>query len=101
MVEKFRKKHVEVEAIQWNGNSNRMEIEKFVGKELKCELVIDTAYEVGKGRPIFDLLIETKEGIMKANKGDYIIKEPFPTGDRDFYTCKEEIFLKTYEEIEN
>lgn len=100
MVEKFRKKLVEVEAIQWNGNSNLKEIEEFVKEELKYELENDTAYEVGKGPPIFSLLIKTKEGIMKAIKGDWVIKEPFPTKDRKFYPCKEEIFEKTYEKLE-
>lgn len=93
----FKKKPVVVEAIQWNGNSNKSEIEKFMGRELVVELEIDTAYEVGMGAPIFSLLIETKEGVMKAMKGDYIIKEAFPTGDRDFYPCKPDIFLATYD----
>lgn len=97
---KYRKKPVVIEAIQWNGNSNKSEIEKFIGKGLKAELEIDTAYEVGMVAPIFSLSIETKEGVMKAMKGDYIIKEPFPTGDRDFYPCKPDIFLATYEVIE-
>ncbi len=99
MIQKFRKKPVEIEAIQWNGNSNKQEIEKFVGKELKSELDSETAYVAGKGAPIFILLIETKEGIMKAFRGDWIIKEPFPTGDRDFYPCKPEIFEQTYDVI--
>lgn len=94
---KFRKKAVEIEAIQWNGNSNKKEIEQFVGRELKSELESETAYVAGKGVPIFSLLIETKEGVMKAFRGDWIIKEPFPTGDRDFYPCKPDIFEKTYE----
>lgn len=99
MIQKFRKKPIEIEAIQFNGNSNKSEIEKFVGKELKAELESETAYVAGKGAPIFSLLIETKEGVMKAFKDDFIIKEPFPIGDRDFYPCKPEIFEKTYEEI--
>lgn len=99
MIQKFRKKPVEVEAIQWNGNSNRQEIEKFVGKELKTELESETAYVAGKGAPIFSLLIETKEGVMKAFRGDWIIKEPFPTGDRDFYPCKNDIFVSTYDVV--
>jgi hypothetical protein len=99
MTQKFRKKPVEIEAIQWNGNSNKREIEKFVGKELKSEIESETAYVAGKGAPIFSLLIETKEGIMKAVKGDWIIKEPFPTGDRNFYPCKPEIFEQTYEAV--
>ena len=94
---KFRKKPVVIEAIQWNGNSNRRDIENFVGKELAVELESETAYVAGIAPPIFSLLIETKEGIMKAFKNDWIIKEPFPTGDRDFYPCKPYIFEKTYE----
>jgi len=96
---KYRKKPVEIEAIQWNGNSNKQEIEQFVGKELKSELESETAYVAGKGAPIFSLLIETKEGVMKAFRGDWIIKEPFPTGDRDFYPCKPDIFELTYEKV--
>lgn len=96
---KFRKKPVEVEAIQFNGNSNKQEIENFVGRELKSELESETAYVAGIAPPIFSLLIETKEGVMKAFRGDWIIKEPFPTGDRDFYPCKNEIFINTYELI--
>ncbi|MCQ4139239.1 hypothetical protein [Chryseobacterium sp. EO14] len=94
---KYRKKPVVIEAIQFNGNSNKKDIEAFVGRELKSELESETAYIAGQGAPIFSLLIETKEGIMKAFKGDYIIKEAFPTGDRDFYPCKPDIFEKTYE----
>ena len=97
MIQKFRKKPIIVEAIQWNGNSNKQEIEQFVGKELKSELESETAYVAGKGAPIFSLLIETKEGVMKAFPNDWIIKEAFPTGDRDFYPCKNEIFINTYE----
>lgn len=96
---KYRKKPVEIEAIQYNGNSNKQEIEQFVGKELKSELESETAYVAGKGAPIFSLLIETKEGVMKAFRGDWIIKEPFPTGDREFYPCKPDIFELTYEKV--
>lgn len=94
---KYRKKPVIIDAIQWSGNSNKLEVETFVGRELKSELESETAYVAGKGAPIFSLLIETKEGVMKAFKGDWIIKEPFPTGDRDFYPCKPDIFEATYE----
>lgn len=99
MVKQYRKKPVVVEAIQWNGNSNKQEIEKFVGRVLEVDLESETAYLAGKGAPIFSLLIETKEGVMKAFKSDYIIKEPFPTGDRDFYPCKPDIFEATYEVV--
>lgn len=100
MVKRFRKKPVEIQAIQFNGNSNKQEIENFVGRELKSELESETAYVAGKGAPIFSLLIETKEGVMKVMRGDWVIKEPFPTGDRDFYPCKPDIFINTYDEID-
>lgn len=99
MIQKFRKKPVEIEAIQWNGNTNKQEIDAFVGKVLNTELESETAYLAGVAPPIFSILIETKEGVMKAFKGDWIIKEPFPTGDRDFYPCKNDIFLMTYDVV--
>ena len=41
------------------------------------------------------LLIETLEGTMSANEGDYIIKGI----SGEFYSCKPDIFNKTYEEV--
>ncbi len=93
---KYRKIPVIVEALQYNG-VNREEICEFVGVNLKTELESETAYVAGQGPPIFSLAILTKEGVMKAFPGDFIIKEPFPTGDRDFYPCKKSIFEQTYE----
>lgn len=95
-VKTYTKKPIDVEAIQWSGNANKMLVEQFVGKKLDSELESETAYLAGKGAPRFNLLIETKEGVMKASPGDWIIKEAFPTGDRDFYPCKDSIFKNTY-----
>ncbi len=36
---------------------------------------------------------------MKCSIGDYLIKEPFPTDDRMFYPCKEDMFALTYDEV--
>ena len=41
------------------------------------------------------LLIETLEGTMSANEGDYTIKGI----SGEFYPCKPDIFHKTYEEV--
>lgn len=98
-MKRFVKKPVEIIAIQYN-NLNKEEIEIFVGKKLHQELESETAYLAGKGAPQFSILIETKEGVMKAMPNDWIIKEPFPTGDRDFYPCKNSIFKNTYDEME-
>lgn len=97
-VRKFIKQPVAIEAIRYTG-LNRQDVEAFVGKRLHCELESETAYLAGKGPPMFSLSIETKEGVMKAFMGDWIIKEPFPTGDRDFYPCKSSIFNKTYKSV--
>lgn len=93
---KYVKKSVEVDAIQYN-NLNKKDIEQFVGEELKQELFSDSAYEDGKGAPLFSLTIPTLEGEMKALPGDYIIKGV----NGEFYPCKPDIFKKTYREADS
>ena len=39
----FIKKPIEIEAMQFYGNSNKQAIEKFVGRELKAEIESETA----------------------------------------------------------
>ena len=91
---RYRKKPVEIEAVQWTGE-NLEEIKVFVGKSLTYD-IIDTAWEVGKGKPYVLMKIKTLEGDMIASEGDYIIK-----GISDeFYPCKPDIFKATYEEVE-
>lgn len=88
MVKKYRKKPIVVEAIQWNG-INRGEIEMFCGYdniEFKVEILSDSTLGL-------QLIVKTLEGYMVASRGDYIIKGIFG----EFYSCKEEIFEKTYE----
>ena len=94
----YRKIPLEVEAVQFK-NFNVDEIEAFIGKKIEATLESETAYVAGRGAPIFSISIETKEGIMKAFPTDWILKEPHPTGDRDFYPVKSFIFSKTYEKV--
>ena len=96
MVKKYKKKPIVVEAIQWNGNTNKQEIDEFVGNQLKAEIDSETAYVAGMGKPTYSLLIETPEGTMKANKGDWIIKGI----SGEFYPCKPDIFEQTYELVD-
>lgn len=91
---KFRKKPIVIEAIQYN-NLNREEIESFVGNKLYRSLESETAYLAGKGAPKFSLIIQTKEGEMKAMPNDWIIKGV----NGEFYPCKPDIFEKTYESV--
>ena len=86
-MQKFVKKPVVIEAIQYNGE-NIEAIEDFVGKKLSTVMSSDVDVK---------LIIPTLEGYMKALKGDYIIK-----GIKgEFYPCKPDVFKSTYNVVED
>ena len=76
---KYRKKPVEIEAIQWDGDT---------------EPILDfcKSAEFRDG----ELYIQTLEGQMHASLNDYIIKGI----QGEFYPCKPDIFEQTYEKID-
>jgi len=80
-MEKFRKKPVVIEAVQFTGN-NRNEIAKFINKQIS----LGEKY----------IIIPTLEGDMRADLGDWIIRGV----NGEYYPCKPEIFEKTYEEVQ-
>lgn len=75
---KYIKKPVIIEAVKYDG-TNKVEIQDFMNRYLD-----DTKDK--------QLKIETLEGVMLANVGDYIIKGI----NGEFYPCKPDIFKKTY-----
>ena len=79
---KYWKRPVAIEAEQWTGD-NLEELQKFCGKPG----ILETYNREGR------LYVNTLEGKMIAQKGDYIIKGV----EGEFYPCKEDIFKKTYE----
>ena len=82
---KYRKLPVEVEAIQWDGQVQTLkEILALAGER---RVVMSTDH--------FSVRIETPEGNMQANKGDYIIKGIAG----EIYPCREDIFISTYEAV--
>lgn len=83
-VAKYRKRPVEINAIQWNGE-NISEIKAFVGKNL---------YIVEDSPKYLSMKIKTIEGDMEIGVGDYIIRGV----KGEFYPCKEDIFYISYEE---
>jgi hypothetical protein len=86
MTQKFRKKPVEIEAVQFTRN-NWEEIKKFTN---------DTAHSFRTGRNELDYcIIPTLEGQHEATEGDYIIKGIAG----EFYPCKPDIFEKTYDKV--
>jgi len=91
---KYRKKPIVVEAIRWTG-SNLEEIRNFVGGDLieECVELFDTKRELKK--ILASIAIDTLEGTMRVDYGDYIIKGV----QGELYPCKPDIFLATYEEV--
>lgn len=88
-IKKYIKKPVEVEAIQWTGR-NEKEVRKFA----KCSASPDDRFYVNYGEGT--IMINTLEGEMRANKGDFIVK-----GVRgELYPVKPDIFWETYEDVE-
>ena len=83
---KYRKKPVVIEAIKWDGDSGTANA--FLGERFG----IDWEYAPGERA----VIIPTKEGRMRGEVGDWIIK-----GIKgEFYPCKPDIFAATYEPAE-
>ena len=83
---KYRKKPVEIDAIQWVSDN----IEQ-VYEMLGDNLIIDTDEDEDEVKHF----INTLEGKMEMSWGDYIIKGV----KGEFYPCKPDIFEMTYEKI--
>lgn len=82
----YRKKPVVIEAMQLN-SSNAAELAEWCGGRTTDPLVISLSSHV---------FIDTLEGVMRADVGDYIIKGV----QGEFYPCKPDIFEATYERVE-
>lgn len=97
MIKKYIKKPVEVEATQLT-EDNIIEVLIFLDsknyygiEKVLQEAVINVVLEQGY------IIIETLEGDMKAEFGNYIIK-----GIKgEFYPCKPDIFEATYQSVDN
>lgn len=77
MAQKYRKKPVVIEAVQFTSNFD--EVEKFCGG--------DAEFRNG------ELVVATLEGALRASPTDWIIKGV----NGEFYPCKPDIFSKTYD----
>ena len=86
----FRKKPVEVEAMQLVKPFSR--VRKWLDQNGADYLAVMEA----NGVTLSDIRIRTLEGDMKAEIGDWIIKGIAG----EFYPCKPDIFVATYEPAE-
>lgn len=79
-VRQFRKKPVEIEAVQYNP-LDQLPLIEFLG---------DAPWSISMG-----FRIQTLEGVMTVSPGDWVIKGV----QGEFYPCKPDIFAATYDEV--
>ena len=91
MIQKFKKKPVEIEAIQYTGK-NDFEIGKWSNGLVYPSPVLEPTENNPSGSY---LQIKTLEGVMTAIVGDWIIKGV----KGEFYPCKNIIFLMSYDVV--
>ena len=84
LVRKFRKRPVTIEAMQLIDAASVLDIEEWINSST-------TGYNTNPPT----IWIDTLEGRMTANAGDWIIKGV----NGEFYPCRDEIFIKTYQEV--
>ena len=84
---KYRKKPVVIESMEFT-NETKDQVYNFV----TCNK--SASFSGGTLHPT--LKIQTLEGVMTANIGDWIIKGV----QGEFYPCKPDIFEETYEQVE-
>ena len=100
-MKQYVKKPIPVSALQWTGD-NLEEMKAFCtdknGVEM-CLIKFSTSYTLkdssSHSENHSDLWIKTKEGDLKAQVRDYIMKGI----EGEFYPCAESIFLKSYDEF--
>lgn len=83
-VRHFRKRPVTIEAMQLTDATSVLDIEEWINSPT-------TGYQTNPPT----IWIDTLEGRMTAQVGDWIIKGV----NGEFYPCKNEIFIKTYQEV--
>lgn len=89
---RFRKKPIVIEAFKWTGDVDQTEDPEWIVEAIKEKRVIF----VNVGSPQVMMQIETLEGWMFADLGDYIIK-----GIKgEIYPCKANIFEATYDKVD-
>lgn len=95
---KYRKKPVIIDAVQWTGKNRREMFDFLTQDTFKNETmeISDKHFYIDRHND-GGLVIKTLEGEHLATIGDYIIRGV----QGEYYPCKEDIFLQTYEKVEN
>ena len=90
---KYRKKPIVIEAFKWTGDNTQAEDPQWIVDAIKKNDVWFT----NESTCFCQMKITTLEGEMTAELGDYIIKGI----KNEIYPCKSDIFLATYEKVED
>jgi hypothetical protein len=89
---RYRKKPVVIEAMQFDGTKESAnEVLAWIGSSGA------DAKRIHRTKPEQGIAIETLEGVMRTEVGDYVIKGV----QGEFYPCKPDIFAATYEPVED
>ena len=94
----YQKKPVVIEAIQWTGRNQREMFDYLTNYKLTNEFISNYGdnFYIDHSKVEGGLVIKTLEGEHIASIGDYIIKGV----QGEFYPCKPDIFVSTYEPAE-
>lgn len=90
---KYRKKPVVIEARQFTGGKGYNALLDWINEHAEDR----TSFAITDCGKIVGLGIETLEGTMRADVGDWIIEGV----SGEFYPCKPDIFAQTYELVED
>lgn len=94
---KFRKKPVVVEAVQfryWVNHYGRWEAVEYIEGVRGAKTLLEKIKDLWKGFPHY--YCDTLEGTLVVRNCDWILKGV----NGEFYPCKNDIFKKTYEKVE-
>ena len=92
---KYRKKPVEIEALQWSGGNHR-DMFNFLGGDNSEPMKTDGEnFYIDHSKVHGGLVIKTLEGEHIASVGDMIIKGV----EGEYYPCKPDVFETTYEAL--
>lgn len=96
---KYRKKPVVIEAFKYDGDlidsSGNYYVPEWAANAHKNGTLFYSS--INKNEPECELFVKTLEGNMLVSVGDFIIKGV----NNELYSCKPDIFEKTYEKCES
>ena len=92
---KYRKRPVEVEALQWDGSDHRAMFDFLDGSHRSSMASSGTNFYIDHSKVQGGLVIKTLEGECIARIGEYIVK-----GIKgEFYPCKTDIFEMSHDPV--